>query len=163
MKINDVFRSVFDAEKGQSVLQRHIQLVERMKQTEHSIFDKWSEAIPAHIHLHTSTHLLDKNDEGLLRVNFNEKVCRLCAARPTASPANTLFLFCIFHISLEYRSVAISNLSVDVIRYETTLFIKLFHLYACSVSHFPIWLNLRSVQFTRTTQLLTFIFLHSLG
>lgn len=75
------FRSVFDAEKGQSVLQRQIQLVERMKRTEQSVFDKWSQAVPAQIHLHTSKHLLDKNDEGLLRVNFNEKVCRLCAAR----------------------------------------------------------------------------------
>lgn len=73
---NIYFRSirVFDTEKGQSVMQRQVQLVERIKQIEQSIFDKWAHAIPADIHLHTAQHLLKRSDEGQLCVNFNEKV-----------------------------------------------------------------------------------------
>lgn len=72
---NKIFlRSVFNTEKGQAVLQRQMELVERIKQIEMNVFDKWSQTIPADIHLHTTKHLLEKSDEGLLRVNFNEKV-----------------------------------------------------------------------------------------
>lgn len=57
------------------VLQRQSQLVERIKQTEQSIFDEWAKAIPLDIHLYTTAHLLEKCDEGrMLRVNFNKKV-----------------------------------------------------------------------------------------
>lgn len=75
------FGRVFDTEKGQSVLQRQAQLVERIKQIELNIFDKWAQAIPTEIHLHTANHLLDKCDEGRWRVNFNEKVCTMREAR----------------------------------------------------------------------------------